>query len=379
MKVLHVYKTYYPDTVGGIEKTIFQISEEIEKQGIESVVLSLSEHPHKGGYAVAHHRAYQAKQDIFLFSTGLSLSFFSLYRRLAKQADIIHYHFPWPWMDLAALTIGRKKPCICTYHSDIVRQKTLLEFYRPLMRLFLGRQDCIVATSANYLYSSHVLRLYRDKVRIIPIGIDDYPFDSLPAAKVDQWRRALPRKFFLFIGVLRYYKGLHILIDALAGWDVPTVIIGAGPIERELKAQARSRGLKNLIFLGGVSDIDKMTVLSLSYGVLFPSHLRSEAFGISLLEGAMAGKPLISSEIGTGTSYINIDNDTGLIVKPGDPQSLHSAMEKIWNDERLAAEMGRRGRARFNELFTAGKMGNSYAQLYKDVLSRYTHDKECDR
>ena len=61
-----------------------------------------------------------------------------------------------------------------------------------------------------------------------------------------------------------------------------------------------------------------MALLALSYAILFPSHLRSEAFGISLLEGAMFGKPLISSEIGTGTTYINIDGKTGVVVPPSD-------------------------------------------------------------
>jgi glycosyltransferase involved in cell wall biosynthesis len=74
--------------------------------------------------------------------------------------------------------------------------------------------------------------------------------------------------------------------------------------------------------------------------VAFPSHLRSEAFGISLLEGAMYGKPMISSEIGTGTTYINIDQQTGLVVPPSDPQALREAMRTLWDDPQLAQEMG---------------------------------------
>ena len=109
MKVLHVYKTYYPDTWGGIEKTIYQISEELEVRGIESTVLSLSENPSPGEHAVGRHRAIQAKQDIALFSTGMSLDFFVKFRRLSKDADVVHYHFPWPWMDLAAIFLGRSE------------------------------------------------------------------------------------------------------------------------------------------------------------------------------------------------------------------------------------------------------------------------------
>ena len=78
----------------------------------------------------------------------------------------------------------------------------------------------------------------------------------------------------------------------------------------------------------------------------FPSHLRSEAFGISLLEGAMFGKPMISSEIGTGTSYINIAGETGLVVPPNAPQALHEAMRQLWEHPEQAAQMGARAEER---------------------------------
>jgi glycosyltransferase involved in cell wall biosynthesis len=84
--------------------------------------------------------------------------------------------------------------------------------------------------------------------------------------------------------------------------------------------------LSTIHFLGFLSNEDKVALLTLCYAVLFPSHLRSAAFGISLLEGAMYGKPLISSEIGTGTSFINIANETGLVVQPSDPLALRQAM-----------------------------------------------------
>jgi rhamnosyl/mannosyltransferase len=104
---------------------------------------------------------------------------------------------------------------------------------------------------------------------------------------------------------------------------------------------------------------------------VFPSHLRSEAFGISLLEGAMYGKPMISSEIGTGTTYINIDNETGLVVPPNDPQAFSGAMRLLWEQPERAAEMGRRAEARYWELFTAERMAESYHALYRELAARH--------
>lgn len=369
MKILHVYKSYYPECIGGIEKTIYQLAAQCtDGYKHKATVLCLAKKPQRKPFEMDGHTIIQAKQDIFLFSTGLSLEFFSKFRELIKNADIIHYHFPWPWMDLACLLYGRKKISICTYHSDIIRQRYLLKLYQPIMNLFLSSMNAIIATSANYLCTSKVLQKHLEKIRVIPIGIPDLYYEGNDLYHTE-WRRKLPEKYFVFIGVLRYYKGLHILIEALAGWDVPTIIVGAGPVETSLKKQAVACGLKNIIFLGAVSEVDKNAIIDLSYAMVFPSHLRSEAFGISLLEGARAGKPLISSEIGTGTSFININGETGIVVKPSSPEDLATAMKKLYCDEEMARNYGKNARARFLKYFTVENMCSSYNELYCSLHS----------
>jgi rhamnosyl/mannosyltransferase len=127
--------------------------------------------------------------------------------------------------------------------------------------------------------------------------------------------------------------------------------------------------------LGHLPDEDKVALLTLCYGVLFPSHLRSEAFGISLLEGAMYGKPMISSEIGTGTTFINIANETGLVVPPSDPAALRQAMQYLWEHPEQASEMGQRAEERYWKHFTADQMVRSYVDLYGDLAKhRHHHD-----
>jgi rhamnosyl/mannosyltransferase len=127
-------------------------------------------------------------------------------------------------------------------------------------------------------------------------------------------------------------------------------------------------GLKNVDFIGYVSDEDKDALLELCTGFVFPSHLRSEAFGISLLEGAMFAKPLISCEIGTGTSYINICGETGYVVPPADPAALADALTKLWLDPVLSRRMGANALARAEEHFSVQKMNEAYATVYKDLL-----------
>jgi rhamnosyl/mannosyltransferase len=176
------------------------------------------------------------------------------------------------------------------------------------------------------------------------------------------------RDFFLFVGVLRYYKGLHILLDAIKDAPYHVIIVGSGPTEQELKQQADELGLTNVTFTGYIDDAEKINLFKLCRGVVFPSYMRSEAFGVTLLEGAMYGKPLISTEVGSGTSHVNIDGETGLVVPPGSSKALREAMDQIYHRPDVARLMGGRARNRFEKLFTGELMGRRYHDLYSRLL-----------
>jgi rhamnosyl/mannosyltransferase len=370
MRVLHFYKTYFPDSVGGVEQVIRQMCVGTGRLGITNQVLSLSRGRHLAPFDYEGHTVHRAPLNFEVASNAVSVQAIGKLAHMAAEADVVHYHFPWPFMDMAHFLARIDKPTVVTYHSDIVRQKALLKLYQPLKHRFLESVDTIVATSPNYLASSAVLDRYRDKTRVITFGLDKSSYPEPDQARLDHWRARVGPKFFLFVGVLRYYKGLHILLDAVAGTDYPVVIVGAGPIEAELKAHAERLGLKRVQFVGAVNDLDKAALLKLCYAVAFPSHLRSEAFGISLLEGAMYGKPMISSEIGTGTTYINVHGETGLVVPPSDHEALRAAMHQLWHDPQMAQEMGRRAEARYWQLFTSAQMADNYARLYQELVGR---------
>lgn len=370
MRVLHFYKTHFPDSVGGVEQVIRQICAGTGRLGIANQVLSLSRGRDLAPFEYEGYTVHRVPLDVEVASNAVSLRAIGRLARMARGADIVHYHFPWPFMDLAHFLARIDKPTVVTYHSDIVRQKVLLQLYRPLRDRFLDSVDTIVATSPNYLASSAVLGRYRDKTRVITFGLDKSSYPEPDPARLAHWRARVGDKFFLFVGVLRYYKGLHILLDAAAGTGYPVVIVGAGPIEAALKTRARRLGLANVHFAGAVDDVDKAALLRLCYAVPFPSHLRSEAFGISLLEGAMYGKPMISSEIGTGTTYINVHGETGLVVPPSDHEALRAAMRALWEDPRMARAMGERAEARYWKLFTSARMAGRYARLYEELVAR---------
>ncbi|MBH3428772.1 glycosyltransferase [Pseudomonas alkylphenolica] len=367
MKILHFYKTFAADQHGGVEHFIRHLTHATSSLGCENTILSLAREP-SAPLVTPEYRLFQVKESANFASTGMSVSAFSAFSSLAAEADIIHYHFPWPFMDLVHFVTRVGKPSVVTYHSDIVRQRLMLPIYRPLMNMFLRSVSAIAGTSPNYLQSSRVLKQFRDKSLAIPIGLQESLYPAARASTTAELKARFGERFFLFVGVLRYYKGLHFLLQALKNTDLPLVIVGAGPIEHELREEATRLGLTHVHFIGQVTEQEKVDLFNACYAVVFPSHLRSEAFGISLLEGAMFGKPMICSEIGTGTSFINQHEVTGLVVPPADAQALKAAMLRLWEDAGEAARFGVAARQRFLQVFTAQVMGEAYRSLYTSLV-----------
>lgn len=369
MRILHLYKTHLLEEPGGVARCVDQLAQGTSAHGHEVDVLFLSRGPARAPISFGNYTAHPVPMNCELSSTGISLSLFSKFSKLARKADLIHYHFPWPMMDVVHFTTRICKPSIVTYHSDVVRQRYMLTLYRPLMERFLKSVDRIVATSPNYRETSDVLRRYGEKTTVIPIGVDQssYPVPSTDA--LNHWRARLGDSFFLFVGMLRYYKGLHVLLESARDVGFPIVIAGAGPFEQKLRVHAKHLGLNNVAFLGSVPEEDKAALFSLCSAVVFPSNIRSEAFGISLVEGAMYGKPLISTEIGTGTSFINVHGETGLVVPPSDPAALAHAMNYLIENRSVARKMGQGARSRYERQFTGVTMVQQYLDLYQRMLT----------
>lgn len=374
MKVLHVYKSYFPEKVGGVENFIDQLIVAGVPHGINSEVLTLTNEKKISTLEMNGYKVHRIPQLFELFSTPISFRVFFTFLKLVKDIDVIHFHFPWPMADalyfVSRILFRKKIPYIITYHSDIVKQKTILKLYTPLMNLFLSHAQKIISTSPNYAKTSTNLTKFSEKVQFIPIGLDEKRYTLDSPQRLEYWRGKFGGKFFLFIGVMRYYKGLDYLIEAAKGINTPIVIVGSGdPIESLLKEKVLQSKIQNVHFLNSISEADKIALLTLCYAVVLPSHLRSEAFGISLLEGAMFGKPLVSCEIGTGTTYINIDKETGLVVPPADAKALHNALQYLLHHPEETEKMGQSARTRYLNHFQIENMTEKYRTLYNTVLT----------
>lgn len=372
VKVMHVYRTYFPDPPGGLQEAIRQIARATSVHGVESRVFSLSPQPDPARLdlpdaTVIRARSWAAPASCDIGGFGA----FRMFANLTRWADIVHYHFPWPFADLMHLAVRPTIPAVMTYHSDVVRQRLLSSLYAPLRNRMLRTMSRIVATSPAYARSSPVLSAPSvcDKVNIIPLGIDQTSYPAASGAEVlRKLGLAESEPFFLFIGVLRYYKGLHTLIEAARLVGTKIVIAGSGPELDRLQALAAAHRLSNVVFAHQVTEAEKVSLLERCTALVLPSHLRSEAFGMVLVEAAMFGKPTISCEIGTGTSYVNLNGETGLVVSPEDPAALAHAMRQLAADLPLTTAFGLAARERYSSHFSGEVMGRSYAKLYREVM-----------
>ncbi|MDW6018295.1 glycosyltransferase [Vibrio plantisponsor] len=369
MKILHVYRTCYPETKGGVEQVIRYICQGMDNLGAQSKVLSVSSNKQHKELYVGSSEILLCAKDFEIASNSFSFKLFPKFRQLAQWADIIHYHYPWPTGDLLAL-FDNNKPTIVTYHSDIIKQKTLKLLYRPLEQYFLSKVDLIVATSPQYAQSSPNLTKYKNKTHIVPLAVnpDDYRKQDY-SWNPDENLSHVGSDYFLFLGVLRYYKGLNYLLEAAKSTNLKVVIAGKGPLEAELKKRIKKEKIHNIKMLGYVSEQDKLKLLYHCKAFVFPSHVRSEAFGVSLIEAQMFSKPIISCDIGTGTSHVNVHNETGVVVQAANTISLREAMMKLASEPDLCKKYGRMGYQRAMNNFTINHQADEYNRLYKKLIT----------
>ena len=369
MRVLHVLKTFFPDTYGGIEQVVHTIASHTTPLGVENKVLVLTPGKPRTDMSPEGYQIVRYKRDLYVASTGFSLSLLANFKKEAAWADVLHMHFPWPYADLCYVLSSIKKPSLISYHSDVVNQVQLNKLYAPLRDFYLGKMSKIYAASPGIMQSSPVLQKHKDKVRLITYGIQHFEAHAETDPEVQAWRTQFGPRFFLFLGALRYYKGLHVLLEALKGRDYPTVIVGRGDQHDALVAQAKQLGLTNLHFVPEVTNDEKRSLMRAAYGFVFPSHMPSEAFGIVLAEAAQQGTPMITCEIGTGTSYVNLDGVTGLVVPPSDAQRFGQALDTFWQQPEQVQVWGQQALVRYQETFKAEIMAQKYMAAYGELLA----------
>jgi rhamnosyl/mannosyltransferase len=179
----------------------------------------------------------------------------------------------------------------------------------------------------------------------------------------------------LFIGVLRPYKGIGVLLRAMAGVTRGDLLLaGSAPDGGRTARLSVQLGITGRVtLLGVVSESQRRVLLHACDLLVLPSLDRREAFGIVQLEAMACGKPVVSSDLPTGVRFVNRDGETGLLVPPGNPEALAAAISRLLTDSTLRARLGQAAHERVIREFSVERMVNQTIDVYSELLPSF-HD-----
>lgn len=368
MRILQLGK-FYP-ILGGVEKVMYDLMSGLSARGIDCDMLCTTAEPEKSKTIVLNQHAsvYACRTLLKAAATTLSPSLILRLRNICKSYDIIHVHHPDPMVALALMLSGYKGKVVLHWHSDILKQKTLLKFYMPIQNWLIKRADKIVGTTPVYVAQSPYLKDVQDKVTFLPIGISPMEPDS---TSVEAFKAQYPgRKIVLSIGRQVPYKGYRYLIQAAQYLpDEYLVLIGGGgPLKEEHQALIDNLGLQDKVKLLGFVPDEMMSVL---YGAcdLFclSSVQKTEAFAIVQIEAMSCGKPVVATKIPeSGVSWVNADGESGINVEIENPKALADAIMSI-EDPQNYQHFSAGAYKRFNENFLDSRMIDGCLKIYSGL------------
>ena len=367
MRVVHIAK-YYPPTSGGMESVTQVLAEGAAGRGDEVDVVCFS----RGASTTERAAAVTVQRfhiGFVIASQPLSASYFVAGIRAARRATITHVHAPNVLASAMLFFVGRSTRVVVHWHSDVIGKRLLGCLVRPIERAMLRRADAIIATSPPYAESSRQLHPYRKKVSIIPIGIRAVApslEEMIMPADVGAFLRG--RALVLAVGRLVKYKGFKYLIEAARALPstAAVVIVGTGPDHAILRAAIERFSVGDRVMLAGGRPAAELTTLFASAQVFcLPSVERSEAFGVVLLEAMAHGVPCVATTIdGSGTSWVNAHDSSGINVPVRDATALATCIARLLSDRELHNRLSIGGQLRFAQNFSEATFVSAVHALY---------------
>lgn len=361
------------DEPGGTQthvETLFQaLSREVDYINLVPARSAKSDVVECSGVKTYRMAGFKLESSVYLSP----LMLWKLWRLNRKhQFDVVHLHFPDPMSHVASWLLPRKIARVITWHSDILRQKTLLAFYRPFLISAVRKAQAVIVPTPAHISSSEVLAGLGDQLRlhVVPFGFD---FSAMLARNESLRQSAKADQSFTIFALGRhvYYKGFDILIRAVARMDsrVRLVLGGDGPLSPYLKQLSAELAIEQKVhFTGRISDNDLGRYYASCDVFCLPAVARTEAFGIVQVEAMAFGKAVVSTRLGNGVDYVNRHGDTGLLAEPGDLESLVQCLQQLQYDEELRFRLGERGRLKALNEYSLANMGKLTLEAYQSAV-----------
>jgi len=292
MRIAQVTPRYHP-YIGGVETVVKEISEDMIKQGHQVDILTVDPMNNFPKLEIVNGVTVRRFPQTGIFYYSLQL--FSFLKKNCHRYDVVHAHNLHSFIPhMAASAVKQFKGCklVITghYHG---RGKThlstfLLRLYRPFIKNFLSKAHGIACVS-NFeakLISKH-FGISLQKIIVIPNGV---AFNNIKIAKPYE----KPGTCILIVSRQEEYKNIHLAIQAMPYLpeDFQLVIIGEGPYRRELEKITTELNMSNrVLFLGRLQNEEVYRWYKTCKLVLNFSRL--EAFGLTVIEGLVAEKPIL--------------------------------------------------------------------------------------
>lgn len=371
MRILHVSKYYFP-YLGGIENICKYLVEGASENG--TAVVCFNEDRQDKVDVINGHTVYRVGTWVNIARQALSMSYFRVLKKAIRefQPDIIQFHWANPFPAAVLLSIMPKNiKLVIHWHLDIIKQKRIYPFIKPIETSLLKRADLVVVTSPQYRESSIPLQPFKDKVKVLPNAIDEKNFQLKPGDEV-QIKRIQEiygnRKIVFFVGRHIQYKGLPYLIESesFVKEDCVFVIAGSGPLTEELKRKVHS---SRVHFVGRLSDEELRWYHYAASVFAFSSITKNEAFGLALAEAMYCGTPGVTFTIpGSGVNWVSINGETGLEVPNGDVKAYAEAIDCLLKNKELCQQFAQKGKERVERLFTIPAMVKTMDEYYSELF-----------
>ncbi|TBR19061.1 glycosyltransferase [bacterium] len=369
IKVTQIGKYYYP-CHGGMESSLYSLVSGL-KEKVDFEVIVSNTKPRTILEEIDGVKILRLARYGTFLSQAINPGLFSVFKKI--NADIVHLHLPNPLAVIFYLLARPKPKLVVSYHSDIVRQSFFAWIFKPCLVQVLNLADKIVITSSNLIDAYPILKKFRQKCVVIPHGTDLEFFKEtdLIEAKVRGIKQKYNKPIVLFVGRLVYYKGLEYLFKAMVNVDAKLLIVGRGPLESKLRSLAKKINIEDKLFWAG--DVSREGLVVYYYAcdlLVLPSCFKSESFGLVILEAGACGKPVVSTNLPTGLSSINLNNKTGIVVASKDSEALREAINKLISSVSLCREYGLNGRDRVRQEFSKELMCQRFISLYAAINNK---------
>jgi glycosyltransferase involved in cell wall biosynthesis len=291
--IVHLGK-FYPPHNGGMETHLRDLAVRQARIADVSVIVANSRVRSQDEVAEGVHIIRVARVGTIAsmpFCPGLT----SAIRRC--PADLVHIHMPNPSAAFSFLRSRHRGKLIITHHADTLGRKTLRRLSDPYVHQVMERASAIIVTSARYLESSRELVPFREKCRVIPLGVESTDrCENSNTSLIEDLRIVSGGPLILAVGRLVPYKGFDLLVRAMKRVNATLLLIGSGPQAEQLDALAKTEGVSQKVrMLGRVADLQPYFQIASIF--VLPSTTRAEAFGLVQLEAMAAGLPVVNTNI----------------------------------------------------------------------------------